>query len=312
MLPARPREPPHHHDGGMALKVAVVRFPGSNADWDSLHAARDVLGADARYVFHKETSLGGADAVDPARWLLARRLPAPRRDRVLQPDRAGAPRVRETRRAHPRHLQRLPDPRRSCGLLPGALARNRAPALRVPRRPRPRSTAKGAFTQRAREGHGAPRYRSRTRTAAITATKGRARGSKAKGRGRFATARADGRVDDGVPDERRTARSRTSRASTTERRSVLGMMPHPERASEAVLGNDDGLRLFHVASRAPRQARARASADGGAPLGVSRGEPDASPAPAREMARSSDEEWKLRCSRRSAARRRTPSSASSA
>jgi phosphoribosylformylglycinamidine synthase I len=28
------------------------------------------------------------------------------------------------------------------------------------------------------------------------------------------------------------------------RRNVLGMMPHPERASEAILGSDDGLRIF--------------------------------------------------------------------
>src|SRR5512134_3306936 len=46
-----------------SMKVAVVVFPGSNADWDALHAARDVLGAEARYVFHKESELGPADAV---------------------------------------------------------------------------------------------------------------------------------------------------------------------------------------------------------------------------------------------------------
>src|SRR5690349_4285846 len=45
------------------MKVAVVVFPGSNADFDALHAARDVLGADARYVFHKDTTLGDTDAV---------------------------------------------------------------------------------------------------------------------------------------------------------------------------------------------------------------------------------------------------------
>lgn len=28
------------------------------------------------------------------------------------------------------------------------------------------------------------------------------------------------------------------------RRNILGMMPHPERASEAILGSDDGLRIF--------------------------------------------------------------------
>ena len=31
---------------------------------------------------------------------------------------------------------------------------------------------------------------------------------------------------------------------TNERGNVLGMMPHPERAVEALLGNTDGLRLF--------------------------------------------------------------------
>ena len=29
-----------------------------------------------------------------------------------------------------------------------------------------------------------------------------------------------------------------------KKRNVLGMMPHPERASEAVLGSEDGLKIF--------------------------------------------------------------------
>ena len=33
---------------------------------------------------------------------------------------------------------------------------------------------------------------------------------------------------------------------------VLGMMPHPERASEALLGSDDGMRLFESVSHAVR------------------------------------------------------------
>ena len=41
------------------MQIAVVQFPGSNADWDALHVARDVMGWQARFVFHKETSLGG-------------------------------------------------------------------------------------------------------------------------------------------------------------------------------------------------------------------------------------------------------------
>ena len=42
------------------LKVAVVRFPGSNCDEDALRAA-ELVGLDAFYVWHRETSLRGAD-----------------------------------------------------------------------------------------------------------------------------------------------------------------------------------------------------------------------------------------------------------
>ncbi|MGB0678333.1 MAG: phosphoribosylformylglycinamidine synthase subunit PurQ, partial [Polyangiales bacterium] len=45
------------------MKIAVLRFPGANADWDALQALRDVLDLDARYVFHKECSLRDFDAV---------------------------------------------------------------------------------------------------------------------------------------------------------------------------------------------------------------------------------------------------------
>ena len=31
---------------------------------------------------------------------------------------------------------------------------------------------------------------------------------------------------------------------TNERGNVLGLMPHPERCSEAILGNTDGLQMF--------------------------------------------------------------------
>src|SRR3954452_4488334 len=45
------------------MKFAVVVFPGSNCDHDAYHAAKHVLGEDAALVWHKETSLGGADVV---------------------------------------------------------------------------------------------------------------------------------------------------------------------------------------------------------------------------------------------------------
>jgi phosphoribosylformylglycinamidine synthase len=45
------------------MKFAVVVFPGSNCDHDAYHAARHVLGQEAEFVWHKETSLKGADVV---------------------------------------------------------------------------------------------------------------------------------------------------------------------------------------------------------------------------------------------------------
>src|SRR5262247_660522 len=45
------------------MKVAVVVFPGSNCDHDAYYAVNNVLGQDAEMVWHKDTSLGNADAV---------------------------------------------------------------------------------------------------------------------------------------------------------------------------------------------------------------------------------------------------------
>ena len=45
------------------MKFAVIVFPGSNCDHDAYHAVKHVLGQDAAFVWHKETSLAGADAV---------------------------------------------------------------------------------------------------------------------------------------------------------------------------------------------------------------------------------------------------------
>src|SRR5258708_11880374 len=45
------------------MNFAVLQFPASNCDQDAVHVLCDVLGHSARYVWHKETSLGDADAV---------------------------------------------------------------------------------------------------------------------------------------------------------------------------------------------------------------------------------------------------------
>ncbi len=45
------------------MKFAVIVFPGSNSDQDAFHATGAVLGEQAALVWHKDTDLGGADAV---------------------------------------------------------------------------------------------------------------------------------------------------------------------------------------------------------------------------------------------------------
>ena len=45
------------------MKFAVIVFPGSNCDHDAYHAAKHVLGQDAEFVWHKESTLKGADVV---------------------------------------------------------------------------------------------------------------------------------------------------------------------------------------------------------------------------------------------------------
>jgi phosphoribosylformylglycinamidine synthase I len=45
------------------VKFAVIRFPGSNCDQDCFGAVNDIAGVRAEYVWHKENSLAGFDAI---------------------------------------------------------------------------------------------------------------------------------------------------------------------------------------------------------------------------------------------------------
>lgn len=45
------------------MKVAIIRFPGSNCDQDAYHTMKNELGLDADYVWHDDHSLAGFGAV---------------------------------------------------------------------------------------------------------------------------------------------------------------------------------------------------------------------------------------------------------
>ncbi len=221
------------------MRVAVLQFPGSNADWDALHAVRDVLGADAWYAFHKETSLGDADAVViPGGFSYGDYLRAGAIAGFSPIDNA----VREfAGRGGPvlgicNGFQILTE----MGLLPGALTRNahlrfecRDIFLRV--------ESEGPFTDMGKGkvlrlpiAHADGRYHTTKDGLADLERHGQIAfrycthgGGEPKG----SDANPNGSVGDiaGIYNRERN---------------ILGMMPHPERASEAILGNDDGLALF--------------------------------------------------------------------
>ena len=45
------------------MNFAILQFPGSNCDQDVVHVLKNVLGHSAWLAWHKDPSLGGADAV---------------------------------------------------------------------------------------------------------------------------------------------------------------------------------------------------------------------------------------------------------
>ena len=45
------------------MKTAVLVFPGSNCDHDAYHALKHVVGVDAEFVWHRQSTLSGYDAV---------------------------------------------------------------------------------------------------------------------------------------------------------------------------------------------------------------------------------------------------------
>jgi phosphoribosylformylglycinamidine synthase len=221
------------------VTFAVVVFPGSNCDHDAYHAVKHVLGHDARFVWHKETSLAGADVVilpggfshgDYLRTGAIARF-SPVMTRVIEFANAGGPVLGVCN-----GFQILLE----CGLLPGAMLRNRDVkfhcefvGVRVERTDTP-------FTRLAEVGqvlrlpiaHGEGNYYAEPATLAEL---------EAAGRVVFRYAAADGETTDAANPN---GSLHNIAGICSARRNVVGLMPHPERACETPLGSADGLVLF--------------------------------------------------------------------
>ncbi len=231
------------------LRVAVIRFPGSNCDEDTLRAAQEA-GTDASYIWHRETSLGGADAVlIPGGFSYGDYLRAGAIARFSP--------VMAAVRAHAEAggavlgicngFQILCE----AGLLPGALMRNAGLSfLSRPVDVRVESTAT-PFTSACKPGqvlrlpvaNGEGRFEADADTLAAL-----------EGEGRIVLRYVDGGFLDAPMNPNGSVADIAGIANAAG--NVVGMMPHPERVADPALGGSDGAIIFHsLAAWAPAPAQ---------------------------------------------------------
>ena len=221
------------------MKFGIVTFPGSNCDYDAFHAVTDALGEDAQYLWHREHDLAGSDVVVlPGGFSYGDYLRAgaiarfsPIMQEVVAHAKRGGPVL-----AICNGFQIACE----AGLLPGALLRNESLSfiaetvrLRV-ENPETLFTAgyeKGQLL-RIPIAHGEGRYTADEET--LTRLEG-------EGRVVFRYVGADGRTD---PAANPNGSMHAVAGIVSEGGNVLGMMPHPERAVDPLLGSVDGLALF--------------------------------------------------------------------
>ena len=221
------------------MNFAVLQFPASNCDQDALHVLRNVCGHSARFVWHKETSLGDADAVivpggfsygDYLRTgAIARFSP------VMQAVQAFAAKGGLVLGIC-NGFQILCE----AGLLPGALIRNRSLQFRCEHIFLKTVTTNSAFTNRVPDGkllrvpiaHGEGCYFADEETVRLLKIGNQILWQYANAQGEL--------TDDANPN----GSLLNIAGICNERRNVAGLMPHPERASESVLGSDDGRLIF--------------------------------------------------------------------
>src|SRR5258708_23372067 len=221
------------------MNFAVLQFPASNCDQDAVHVLRNVLGHSARFLWHKETSLGDADAVivpggfsygDYLRTGAIARF-SPVMQAVQNFAANGGPVLGICN-----GFQILCE----AGLLPGALIRNRSLQFRCEHVFLKTATADSPFTNRIPEGkllrvpiaHGEGCYFADEETLARLKANNQILWQYVNAQGELTeTANPNGSLQNiaGI---------------CNERRNVAGLMPHPERASEPLLGSDDGRLIF--------------------------------------------------------------------
>ena len=220
------------------MNVSIVRFPGSNCDDDTRYAFES-LGITVRMLWHLEEHLGDADAVvlpggfSYGDYLRSGAVAA--KSPIMTAVKAFA------ERGGPvlgicNGFQILTE----AGLLPGALTRNpglhfvcKGVYLRVERSDT-RFTSKYEESEvlRVPVAHNEGRYYADMATLARLEQQNRVV---------FRYCTAEGEIDEAASPN---GSLNNIAGILNERGNVLGMMPHPERAADALLGSEDGLPLF--------------------------------------------------------------------
>jgi phosphoribosylformylglycinamidine synthase subunit PurQ / glutaminase len=221
------------------MKFGVVQFPGSNCDFDTLHVLRNVMKRSTALLWHKDHDLQGVDCVvlpggfsygDYLRsGAIARFSPLMQEVKAFARDGGHVMGICNG-------FQILLE----LGLLPGAMLRNKDLKFLCQHVHIRVEDDRTDFTRAAKKG--------RVLRIPIAHFDGNyyapARVLKEIERNRqvvFRYCDADGQVT----EEANVNGSLASIAGIRSREgNVLGLMPHPERASEAILGSEDGRAIF--------------------------------------------------------------------
>ena len=221
------------------MRFAVDVFPGTWSDHDSQYALRDVMGHEAALVWHRESDLSGYDAIVlPGGFSYGDYLRAgaiarfsPVMQAVVREAEAGKPVIGVCN-----GFQVLCE----AHLLPGALMRNEHLQYRCEWVHLLTENATSAWTAACEPGqvlripvsHGEGRYFADDATLDELERSGRVA---------FRYCTAEGEM---APEANPNGSVRNIAGIVNERGNVLGMMPHPERAVEALMGGEDGLPIW--------------------------------------------------------------------
>jgi phosphoribosylformylglycinamidine synthase len=244
----------------MKFKFGVVVFPGSNCDHDAHYVAGTILQQEARLIWHKESSLGDLDVVilpggfsygDYLRCGALARFSPIMKDVIRFANNGGMV------LGICNGFQILVE----AGLLPGVLLRNASLKfackyvnLRV-------ENADTRFTSRCAKGevlempiaHGDGNYFTDDETL---------RRLEDNGQIVFRYCERDGRITDAANPNGSLS---NIAGIINEGGNVMGMMPHPERASDPVLGHTDGRKVFDSLVESFVLARATSPKDSARP-----------------------------------------------